>query len=229
MIWHVSKRIFLAAFLLLTVLAGCSSPTPEPIVVPTLRPQPTADVLPTLNAVRTQAVQTFVLNLTQTAPSATPVPPTKAPPTATATQPAAQTSATAAQAQQSQASATPTQKPLPAGPTATTAVYCSVKSVSPTEADTLTPRTTFTARWVVNNTGSQTWTAGEFALTYWSGARFEGQTKLQLPIAVGGGDNITLASSELKAPSTPGTYRAYWAVAKGFQPYCLMPLTIVVK
>jgi hypothetical protein len=207
---------------IITVLAGCSAPTPT--AVPTDLPQPTPNLQATMVAVQTQVVKTFTADLTQNAPTATQVVPTKtAAPTATAIPAATSTPLKPA------ASPTATLKPQPISPTNTVAVTCQINQVSPSASDTLTPGADFTARWVIVNTGVTTWTQSVFEIMYWSGSRFEKQAKLSMPFDVGHNSNITVVTGTMKAPSAPGTYKSVWAVVKGFQVYCLMPLTIVTK
>ncbi len=209
------------AVILIAVLASCSSPTPEPTAAPTSVPQPTVNLQPTLGAAQTQAVQTFVANLTQSAPTATKVPPTNtvAPtqaPTATSNQPAA--------------TSTATQKPVPSGPTATLPIFCTISSILVNGgSDPVSAGSSLKFTFVLVNTGSTLWTTSDFYLTYWSGARFSGQQKILIPENTGKGSNITMAVAGMTAPSNAGTFRAVWAIVKGFTPYCLMPVTVVVK
>ena len=214
----------LLVILIAAVLAGCSSPTATPTAAPTPAAtqlsQPTVNLQPTLVAVQTQAVQTYIANQTKNAPTATRVVPTQtlaptATPAVTAT----------AQGTAVKATASPTLKPV--GPSATPAIRCTVKSSYPTAANTIAPGASFNARWVIVNTGPVTWTT-QFALAYLSGARFENQKTQNLPFNVDPGADITIAM-DLKASSTPGTYNAVWSVLNGFQPVCLMGLTVVVK
>src|SRR5450759_5638963 len=69
-------RKFVAGMAIILILTGCTTVTATvaPGVLPTAAP--TTDTLPTLNLVRTQAVQTALANLTQNPPTATPVLPT---------------------------------------------------------------------------------------------------------------------------------------------------------
>jgi hypothetical protein len=211
---------FLSAIGLIVILASCSSPTATPTPAPTNVPQPTVNLQPTINAAQTMAVQTFAADLTKNAPTATRIVPTNTlVPTLAATITPAKPASTA----------TATQKPQPVGPTATTAVFCSVISVTPTEATTLTPGESFNAVFVVVNTGATTWTASEFGVAYWSGTRFVGQQRVNVPFDTDQGSNITIATGSMTAPSGAGTYRSVWAITKGAQPYCLIPVTVVVK
>ena len=82
MVWRLLTVLVLAG-----LLVGCSSPTATaaptaaPTTAPTAAPTtvPTAaatvDLQPTFNAIKTQAAVTIIANLTQNAPSATPVAP----------------------------------------------------------------------------------------------------------------------------------------------------------
>jgi hypothetical protein len=216
----------LLIMVILAVLTGCATPTPSPTPAPTAVatdiPKPTPNQQATVSAIQTQAVMTFSSNLTQNAPTATLIVPTKTTaPTATA--------AVTNTAQKPAASPTATLKPQPVGPTSTTAVNCQITQVSPSSSDTLSTGAEFSARWVIVNTGVTTWTQSVFDVMYWSGSRFENQAKITMPFDVGQNSNITVVTGTMKAPSAPGTYKSVWAVVKGFQVYCLMPLTIVTK
>lgn len=212
----------LIVILMAGLLAGCSSPTPTaiPTTAPTLPVQPTVNVQPTLFAAQTQAVQLYIANLTQNAPTATRVLPTNTPlPTATP--------AISATPQGTAVKATATLAPKPAGSTVTPAVSCVVKSVYPTTANTISPGTNFTVRWTILNTGSNTWTT-QYTLNYQSGARFANQKTQNLPFSVGKNADITVAL-DLTAASTAGTYNAVWTILNGFQPVCVMGVSVVVK
>jgi hypothetical protein len=211
----------ISAVVMMVILAGCSSPTPTPAA--TSVPQPTANLQPTLIAAQTQAVQTFVANLTQNAPTATKIVPTNTP-MPTATQAPSATPAKPAN------TVAPTAKPQASGPTATAPIFCSISSVLVNGgSDAVSASDSLKFTWVVVNTGPTTWTASDFYLAYWSGVRFPNQVKVSLPFDVGTGSNMTIPTNPMTAPSSSGTYRAVWAIIKGFQPYCLLPVTVVVK
>ena len=214
----------LLVIVMTSLLASCGSPTPTAIstTAPTQPPQPTVNVQPTLSSAQTQAVQTFVANLTQNAPTATRVLPTNtvAPTAAPAISATATVKGTAVKA-------TATLTPKPAGPTAIPAVHCYVKSVYPTTADTIAPGANFTIRWTILNTGSDTWTTA-YTLNYSSGARFPGQKTSNLPFSVGKNADITVTMG-VTAPSSAGTYNTVWTILNGFQPVCVMGLSVIVK
>jgi hypothetical protein len=218
---HLGWRL-LVVILLVSLLAGCNSPTPTaiPTMAPTQPPQPTVNVQPTILAAQTQAVQTYTANLTQNAPTATRALPTNTPaPTAAPT--------SSATPQGTAVKATATQVPKPAGPTVTPSVHCVVKSVYPTTIDTIAPGANFTMRWTVLNTGSETWTT-QYTLSYLSGARFAGQKTQNLPFSVGKNADITVTLG-VTAPAAAGTYNTVWTILNGFQPVCVMGLSVIVK
>jgi hypothetical protein len=214
----MTQRI-LAVLALVVLLTGCGSPTPA--ATPTVPPQPTVNVQATLGVAQTQAVQTFVANLTQNAPTATKIQPTNTlAPTATLLPtntplPAANVPATA------------TQRPQPVGPTATVPVRCNVIVSSPS-TDPVEPGSSVTVRWVVTNTGINTWTHDTYRYMYYSGVRFAKASNQNLAFDVPRNDDITIVM-EIVAPSGAGTYNSTWAIMNGFQIHCLMPLKVVVK
>jgi hypothetical protein len=208
-----------SAILLIVLLAGCSSTTPTP--APTTPPQPTVDLKPTLNSVQTQAVQTFVVDMTKNAPTATKVVPTNTP------QPTATQAPTATPVK---SNPTATEKPQASGPTATLPIFCTISNVLVNGgSDAISAGSTLKLIFVLVNTGSTDWTKSDFSLTYWSGTRFTNQLKIPVPETTGKGSNITIPTNEMTAPSNAGTYHAVWAIVKGFTPYCLMPVTVTVK
>jgi hypothetical protein len=165
-------------------------------------------------------VQTYVANQTLNAPTATRVLPTNtlAPttaPTVTAT------------ALGTPVKATATLAPKPAGPTLTPSVHCLVKSAYPTASVTISPGASFTARWTILNTGGETWGTA-YTLAYSSGARFGNQKTSNLPFSTIPNADITV-TMDLTAPSTAGTYNAVWTILNGFQPVCVMGLSVIVK
>jgi hypothetical protein len=213
----MSQRI-LIVLALVVLLAGCSSPTPA--ATPTVPPQPTVNVQATLGVAQTQAVQTFVANLTQNAPTATKIQPTNTlAPTATPLP-------TNTPLPVSKVTSTATPRPQPVGATATAATHCSVVQSAPSEP--VDPGSTVTVRWVVKNTGSETWTHDAYRSMYYGGVRFANQSNKDLAFDVARGDDITIAMDVI-APSNAGTYNATWTIIRGFQPACFMPLKIVVK
>lgn len=221
--WMAKGLIFAIIFAILT---GCAAPTPTSTPtaapVPTDIPQPAADLPATMIAVQTQAVKTYIFNMTQNAPTVTPFVPTR-------TSRATAILMTTITPQKIMASPTAPLDLEPEGPTSTTAVTCQVTQASPSASESLAPGADFSARWVIVNTGTTTWKKSVFSIIYWSGWSFDNQAKLMMPFDVGQKSNITVATGKMKAPSSPGTYKSVWAVVDGFQVYCLMPLTIVTK
>jgi hypothetical protein len=214
----------LVVLVVASTLVGCSSPTPAPTAAPTTAPtqpsQPTVNVQATVIVVQTQAVQTYVANQTQNAPTATRVLPTNTlAPTAAP--------AVTATAQGTAVKPTATLAPKPAGPTLTPAVHCVVKSAYPTASVTISPGASFPVRWTILNTGGETWTTA-YSLAYSSGARFGNQKTQNLPFSTIPNADITVAM-DLTAPSTAGTYNAVWTILNGFQPVCVMGLSVIVK
>lgn len=235
MVWRL-----LFAFILVGLLAGCGSPTATETptaaptkaatAAPTTAPTqaPTVDLQPTFNAVKTQAAATVIANLTQTAPSATPVP------SATATKPAQATAApsTPAATGTPAPKATNTNAPIltPWTLVPTKAAYsCAVISSSPTATQTFPPSSNFDVQWVVKNNGTQKWPASETVLRYIEGQKMQkfGDAVL-LPKIVSPDETYTFGI-DMVAPAATGTYYMNWRLTYGSVTLCNMSLTIVIK
>ena len=74
------------------------------------------------------------------------------------------------------------------------------------------PGEVFTKRWRVQNDGTCTWDAGQYALVFFEGDRLNGSTPLPLQFSIppGGYTNLSVV---LTAPYAPGPYRGYWMLA----------------
>jgi hypothetical protein len=199
------------------ILVGCASPT---AILPTA--VPTIDLQPTLNAVKTQAVQTALVNLTQTAPTATPVTPTNTPlPTATSTPAFTATPVPPTKA--------PTATLAPWTLTPTVGAYsCSVTSVTPKSTDKVTASSNFDTTWVIKNNGTQTWLGSETDIKYVSGTKLQKSGDLlDMTSNVAPGDSYTIAV-DMVSPADAGTYTAVWAVMMGKDTLCTLNLSVTV-
>lgn len=152
---------------------------------------PRADGTPTQaqDAVFTAAAQTLEVELTRLAAQpTTPVPPTQA-----------------------LVTVTPNVTSTPAPTFTVTPIPCNraefVSDVNYPDNVEILPNTTFTKTWRLRNTGSCTWTSG-YVLLFESGDPMGVPATTQLtPGTVPPGAMVDV-SSNFKAPSTPGTYRA---------------------
>jgi Ig-like domain-containing protein len=166
--------------------------------VPELTPTATFSA----DQIRTEAVATFSLGLTETAfaaPSSTPIPTLTPAPTLAA--PATSTGGVPFGAATS----------VGAAP-ATTSCYglTFVSDVSIPDNTPMTPGKTFTKTWKVLNSGSCAWDAGfKFALT---GGDPMGSSTLTLPTSVAAGAQYDI-SVPMTAPSTSGTLRGNWRMS----------------
>lgn len=77
------------------------------------------------------------------------------------------------------------------------------------------PGTAFTMVWRLKNTGTSTWTVN-YMLRYYSGDAFGATKEIPLgqEVLPGGEVDITV---NMKAPTTPGTYRSDWVMADAFR------------
>jgi hypothetical protein len=222
---------FAALLIFGAMLAGCSGAQPSL--------EPTVDTQPTFSLIQTQAVQTAVVEMTLNAPSATPI-------VATETQaPAPEATATEA----APTAVPPTNTPVPVLPTATNTVPvitviprtstpastptagplgCTITESSPPSGADLTPGVDFDGRWVVKNTGTDTWRASEVDVRYVSGTKFQVRVDaFDLPADVAPNGTFTIIVDML-APKDPGRYTANWAVIRGGTTICSLPLVIDV-
>lgn len=89
-----------------------------------------------------------------------------------------------------------------------------VKDVTIPDGEEMSPNENFTKTWRLKNTGSCTWTSG-YALVFDSGDSMSGPASVQLTSGtVGPGGNVDI-SVNLKAPSSPGTYKGFWKLRNG--------------
>lgn len=212
-----------AAVLLVAILAGCGRAQPSL--------EPTVDTQPTFNAIQTQAVQTALAEMTLNAPTATPVLPTATPLPATEVPPTAAPTETAIPVVIPTMLPTNTRVPATAAPvfTATSASFnCSITESSPDYGADIRPGGDFDGRWVVKNTGSEVWSASEVDIKYISGTKFQVNVDA---MDLGGDvakDGTYTIIVDMLAPNSAGRYTASWAVVRGSQTLCWLPLTIDV-
>jgi hypothetical protein len=228
MVWRL-----LVVLTLVGLLAGCSSPTAT--VTSTVAPTAAAtiDLQPTFNAIKTQSAATIIANLTQNAPSATPVTP------ATATKlPAATTVATATATATPAASSTALPRATATTPvilTAWTAVptqpaySCIVTGYSPKAGVSYSTSSNFDVQFVIKNTGKTKWLASETQFHYVDGQKMQkfGDT-VDLKTDVAPNESYT-AIIDMVAPTTAGTYRTSWQLTYGKVFICNMALFVVIQ
>ena len=217
MLCHKPVFKILIVSILAVALAGCATATP------TATPAPTVAVPATMNAVRTEAARTVIANLTQSAPTSTPV--TPATPTATLLP-----SGTATSTLPPLPSATRTATYIPWTLTPTRLAYgCLVTDYLPKATTTYGVSVNFDGSWVIKNTGTEKWIHSDIDVRYSSGTKFQ-KTKdgIDLTSDVASGDTLTVGI-DMVTPATVGTYSTIWVVARGDEVICTLPLTVVVK
>ncbi len=103
---------------------------------------------------------------------------------------------------------TPTHQSIPASSTVgvcDNSAY--ISDVTIPDGTILAPGQTFVKTWMVQNTGSCTWSA-DYSLTYVSGNAMGGSTTtINQSVASGSQAKVSVS---LKAPSTEGTFTGYW-------------------
>lgn len=197
--------IFFALFLLLTVSA-CSAPLAAATATPV---EPTVD----LQLLRTQVQQTVVAGLTETALDM-PTNTVTVTPTETATP---------------EPTATNTLVPtLPVYNTPTLKSGCAIVSYNPEAGTRIKIGTDFDGRWELKNTGDEKWEAGELAVKYLSGTKF--QTKHD---AVYSKKDVKPGKTaefviDMVAPKDAGRHTASWALMHDDEIICYLYLSINV-
>jgi hypothetical protein len=111
-----------------------------------------------------------------------------------------------------------------------TAFNCSVTESSPAFGYDMPPGGDFDGRWVVKNTGTSNWSAGEIDVVYVSGTKFQVSVDaLDITSAVEKTKTMTVIVDML-APKDEGRYTATWAVKRNSETLCNLSVTIdVVK
>lgn len=193
--------------------------------------QPTMDPLTfqaTLNAAATQALQTIVAQITETAKAQ--------PPTQEPTQAPTQVVSTATSAPTATATLVPTLPPTAtrvpptAAPTNTPtpkALDCTIVSQAPALGAKLDVNTDFDGVWTLKNTGTQKWEVGNVDVRYDSGSKLQKYGDIyDLAKTVNPGEQITI-TIDMVVPGTAGTYKAVWKLVQGSTTVCTMNLEIV--
>lgn len=211
--------------LLAALLAGCAGATPTI--------QATVDTGPTLQAVQTQAAQTVVADLTLNAPSATPVIPTATQPAATETSVPTATATTALVVIPTATTTVfvptvPAFTSTPANTATPTSIACQITEQSPAFGDDHPKNADFDGRWVIKNTGTQTWAASATDIRFITGTKFHtGADAFDLSADVAPNGTYTFIV-DMVSPNTSGRHSATWAVVQGGTTLCTMNVTIDV-
>lgn len=212
-ITKVFFRIF-GGVVLTGVLMGCSTPEPLPTQ------EPTMNIQQTLNAVKTEAVETVIADLTWNAPDSTNTP---VPVATNICQPTLK----------------PTLKPT-FSPTNTLLPWwtktpaqlsggCEITEFSPKMNEIFSANDNFDGKWVIKNTGDSKWLANEIDIRYATGTKFQDSVDVvDLKNNVSEEDTYTVVV-DMRAPAAAGTYATTWVVYKGGNVICSVPLTIIVQ
>lgn len=88
---------------------------------------------------------------------------------------------------------------------------CGVYTAAPGQGRaTLEPGEDFTIRWIIVNTGENSWPPG-FDVKYSAGVQLSGVTRVEIPVALGPNDQYEVKINAT-APDSPGTYYMGWLV-----------------
>lgn len=193
-------RIALIVFVIAFVLGACGSSASN--ATPTSTPL-------SVDAISTAAVQTFIAQLTQQAPTITPTPVFTNTPNVTATPTGLKPTAT---------------KPVPTSASCANMKF--VSDVTIPDGTQMPVNQAFTKTWRVQNSGTCTWTTS-FKLVFSFGEAMSGQT-VALASAVPTGQTVDL-SVAMKVPNKTGKLTGVWSLQddKG-QPFG-PTLTVVIN
>jgi hypothetical protein len=220
-----ARRFIQIIFVLTAIVAivGCS-PTAAPA-------QPTPDqqiVEQTVEAVKTQAAETVVAELTLMVPlpTETPLPsPTPLPPTEEPTPLPPPPTATLAPV----ILPTATFIPLPTSTATPSAFACTVVSQSPASGAAFKVNEDFDLAVTIKNTGTQDWHMQIVDFFYVSGTKLQTFVDIiDMPDHVPSGKEVKLLI-DMTAPDKAGTYTAVWAVGEGSTKYCSVNINIKVN
>ena len=198
----MQKHYFhLALFILagLLALSACSSATQAPTATPV-----------DIGAIQTAAVQAFIDQLTQQAPTIAPTPVFTNTPKVTATPTRQQPTNTLVQ------------------PTAATCSKFQLVSETIPDGTVLALNQAFVKTWKVKNTGTCSWTTSyRLVFSYPVGGTMGGTT-IPMPTTVAVGDTVDLTLN-LKVPNKTGNLTSVWALEDDkSQPFGLLTVVITV-
>jgi len=228
---HSTKQIIKTALFLLCVisLSACSLQQVTQTVPPV---QPTQNIDETLNAVRTQAVQTSEAQQASQ-PTDTSLPPTA---TLAATATTASTETPLPTATSVPATSTPTRVTTKViyptytpGNTGTPKPWgCVVTAGTPKDFTRYDKNADWDATWTLKNTGANSWGATDVDYSFVSGATMHRQDVYNLGSTINKGESVTVVV-DMKAPDTSGTYKETWKLNRGSMTLCTMSVTIIVN
>lgn len=213
--------IFSLVLIAALILVGCSTTGAA------LQPTPDQQVVEqTVEAIRTQAAETVIAELTASAPlstetplpSPTPIPPTEEPtllpPTLTATS--------------APVFPTATFIPLPTQTSTPSAYSCTIVSQSPASGASIKVNEDFDFVVKVKNNGTKDWDMHVVDFSYASGTKFQSYVDIiDFPEHVKSGGEITLII-DMHTPDTAGSYTASWTISEGSSKYCTATINIKV-
>jgi hypothetical protein len=105
---------------------------------------------------------------------------------------------------------------------------CKLNWQSPHDRTKLEPRTDFTVRWNVTNTGTAAWEPGEVDLIYSGGTRMFFSPVIPLPERVAPGESTTL-TVDMKALRNTSSYVTTWTLRRGETYFCTLSVMIYVQ
>jgi hypothetical protein len=222
---HYPRNLIITAVILTAALAlgGCSPtsalqpPTPDQQVVES-----------TVQAIKTQAAETVIAELTLNAPLPTETllpSPTPPPPTEEPSPPPPLPTATSAPV----VFPTATFIPLPTQTATPSALACAIVSQSPASGAVFKVREDFDLVVKVKNTGTKDWDKHVVDYFYVSGTKLQSYVDIiDMPDSVVSGSEITLII-DMTAPDKEGTYTASWAIGEGSTKYCTVNVSIKVN
>ncbi|HET6845565.1 MAG TPA: NBR1-Ig-like domain-containing protein [Anaerolineales bacterium] len=114
-------------------------------------------------------------------------------------------------------------------PTATGPAFdCHLNSQFPVDGTKYEPRSDFSVRWDVTNTGTAPWEPGSVELVYTGGTQMYYSPVIPLPQRVAPGQKTTLIA-DMKALRNTSSYVTTWALRRGDSYFCRLSIKIYVQ
>lgn len=97
---------------------------------------------------------------------------------------------------------------------------CKIVSQSPEDGTSFRPDTTFTTRWILQNTSDTNWPSDGIDVKYKSGESMHtGKSAIDLPRTIVPGDTFEVTVTMI-SPKTTGFHITYWVLMEGLNPRC---------
>jgi hypothetical protein len=105
---------------------------------------------------------------------------------------------------------------------------CEILGKNPPDGTVIGPKTKFTVRWYVKNTGTRTWPKNGVDVVFKTGGRFHDRAYYDMPTSVAPGGTVTIQVT-LTTDYRKDSFRTYWALRVGKNNFCVLPISFEVR